>query len=191
MYETVISKLGEIIKISPRLGFTLSASCGLIIYLGSTGTVPGIEGFLLTALWLLMALFAAVAASGVLAALQEFSSYIAAWFAKRKHIADLQKQFADDIPRLTDRERMIFGYLLHHNQDTFTAAADAGHATTLVAKGYIYSIGVHGQSVSAARVPFKVRPEVWNLLQDRKEEFPHTARNGRGGDSPPWVVRYA
>lgn len=190
MFDTVLSKMGEIFKLPARLGFTLCVSCAAVIYLGSQGIIPGVTGLLLTTLWILAAFFAAVAAAGLLSVLQKLCEHVFSFVSTKRKRRAMRKQFIEEIPLLTERERQIFGYLLHRNQNTFTAEQDAGHASTLVARSYIYSIGVPGQTVRQSRIPFRVQPDVWQVLQERAEEFPYRPETHRGSEIAPWVIPF-
>ena len=99
-------------------------------------------------------------------------SYRTARQRKKKH-RKLVNDFSAQIPYLNEKEKIILGYLRHNNQKRFTGADDAGHARTLLSKGYVRYIAFQGQVVSARDVPFEVSEHVWEVVEARPEDFPH------------------
>lgn len=91
----------------------------------------------------------------------------------RAHHKKRIQEFIADIPYLTEKEKTILGYLRHYKKKRFTGAQDAGHAATLLSKGYIRYIGVKGQTVSIMDVPFEVSSHVWEVVEARPDDFPH------------------
>lgn len=103
------------------------------------------------------------------------------------------RRFKEDIPYLTEKEKKILGYLRHHKQKRFTGASDAGHATTLLSKGYIRFIGVRGQIVDAMDMPFEVAEHVWEVIEAQPDDFPHVPefsdRSSGRVEMQPWRQR--
>ncbi|WP_306005602.1 hypothetical protein [Aquicoccus porphyridii] len=83
------------------------------------------------------------------------------------------QEFIADIPYLTENEKVILGYLRHYKQKRFTGAHDAGHARTLLSRGYVRYIGVAGQAIDPRDVPFEVSSHVWEVVEARPDDFPH------------------
>ncbi|WFE76021.1 hypothetical protein [Roseinatronobacter sp. S2] len=112
---------------------------------------------------------------------------------RRKAFHTKKKQaFLADIPYLTDKERIILGYLRHHKQKRFTGAQDAGHAVTLLAKGYVQFIGVKGQAIDLLDVPFEVTSYVWEVVEALPDEFPHRPQysdRSKAVEVHPWRER--
>jgi hypothetical protein len=95
------------------------------------------------------------------------------------------------IPHLSDKEREIFGHLLHHNRRTFTNTSDCGYAAELLSLGYVQMIAKGGQHIGFWSVPFGIPDPVWEALQENRDAFPYKpqpgSRRGRGAGEPePW-----
>lgn len=93
----------------------------------------------------------------------------------------------DYIPYMTQVDREIVAYLLHHNQRMFECAWDGGNASLLIARGIVRSAQREGQIVDAENVPMAIPKHVWNLLMKHKSEFPYKPSKD-GGD--PWRVHW-
>lgn len=99
------------------------------------------------------------------------------------------KRFVDYIPHLSERDRVIIGHLLHHNQRVFTNVQDCGHASVLYAMGFVQMIARPGQVIDYWDFPFGVPDPVWDAMVEHKDQFPYKQpegeRRGRDG-APPW-----
>jgi hypothetical protein len=121
-----------------------------------------------------------------------------AWLKRRRARYAARQAFIAEIPFLNEHERKILCYLREKKQKTFDVDQDGGYASTLLGKRYIYFIGQHGQAIDPVRVPVAVAEHVWQVLQERPEDFPYTpeirsdARGGKFEVHPwriPWMVR--
>lgn len=90
------------------------------------------------------------------------------------------------IPHMTDHEREIVGYLLHHNQKSFTAASDGGYAATLISRGIVVQALRPGQMFSLEDVPFAVPDHVWKVLEKHRDQFPKPKADA----AYPWRVHW-
>jgi hypothetical protein len=98
-----------------------------------------------------------------------------------------QKRAAEQyIPHMTDREKRIIGHLIHHNQKTFTGAADGGYAVTLISRGIVIRQMIGGQQASALDVPFGIPDHVWDVLMEHKDKFPYRPEKNQGTVISPW-----
>ncbi|NOD92490.1 hypothetical protein GS636_06800 [Ruegeria sp. HKCCD4884] len=107
------------------------------------------------------------------------------WLKKRRRaeaIAIHTQEFVDYIPFMNDDERAIFGYLLEHQQKTFTAEMNCGTGAALLKRGFIKSQVIVGLSYDMAGFPFLVPDHIWEKLEEYRDAFPqkHT------GGSLPW-----
>lgn len=91
------------------------------------------------------------------------------------------------IPYMTDREKEIIGYLLHHNQKVFQTDEDGGYAAPLISRGIVRRSGVPGQVIDVRRVPFEIPDHVWAVLESHRNAFPCNGPD-REGATPPWVI---
>ncbi len=94
----------------------------------------------------------------------------------------------DYIPHMTQRERLIIGYLLAKNQKMLTAASDGGHAATLISRGIICLALRPGQRADMFDVPMMVPDDVWDVLIAHKQQFPYsfTPKNRGDVEVHPW-----
>lgn len=100
-----------------------------------------------------------------------------------------RKALIEDLPRLSEKERQIFGYLLEKDKKRFDAVSTGGYASGLIAKGYINLIVRPGMYYSADRFPFEVPDFVWDEINLRKDQFPYVSRSHTrsGGEKAPWI----
>lgn len=172
----------------------LAGGGGAILYLNREGLLP-------EALPTWIALIIAVVAliSGFLAAASLLDALWKAivWLVQPLYKAHLyrklakkkKRDFASYIPHLSEKERMIFAHLLHQIQKTFEGTPDCGYASLLYSLGYVQMIGQHRGSFDYYSVPFGVPDPVWEVLVERKDEFPYrmaAAARGRTVELSPW-----
>jgi hypothetical protein len=91
---------------------------------------------------------------------------------------------------MTSKEKEIIAYLLANNQTTFIAAADGGHAATLLARGIVTVIAAPGQYVDAEHVPMMIPPPVWDALVKHKHVFPYKPPEDDEPEEHPWRVHW-
>ncbi len=90
------------------------------------------------------------------------------------------------IPFLTEQEKGILGYLLDHNQKTFTTDTDGGRASTLYARSIVQVLSKPGQSISVLDVPFHVPDHLWDVLEEHRDQLPNDWKERR----LPWRASY-
>ncbi len=93
----------------------------------------------------------------------------------------------EELSELTEREREIIAYLLHHNQRMFTADLDGGHAATLIARGVVRNAVRPGQVFDMTDVPMEIPRPIWNVIKTMKDRFPYS---GDEDDPYPWRVGF-
>jgi hypothetical protein len=76
------------------------------------------------------------------------------------------------IPHMSAKEKEIVAYLLVANEKSFTAAADGGHAVTLISRGIGVRHMIPGQQALSDDVPFGIPDNVWAVLEKNKDKFP-------------------
>lgn len=186
-----LEKLFDLLKASGWQA--LFVSLGLFGYLAlqangviDTDSAP----YLIPIVWLI-----AIALAGV--ALASFADFVirkVSEYQKRSAYraaeATRRTAFIEGIPRLSDRERQIFGYLLEKNLTRFDADSTGGYASNLIAKGYVVPIAKPGMHYSIDRFPYEVPKYVWDEICKNRESFPYTPiklSRDRGHERPPWV----
>ena len=112
------------------------------------------------------------------------------WLAHWSHERQQQKAAGEYIPFMTDVEKQIIAYLLHHNQKTFTAPLDGGHAATLISRGIVFQITARGQAVHPEDVPHTIPDHVWNVLAEHKDKFPYAPQPEGDIEPHPWRVHW-
>ena len=128
-----------------------------------------------------------------------FLASIGDWFVKAikprigkwRRIRRNQKMVRDFIPYMTDQDRAIIGYLLHHNQKMFQFEDTCGYAAPLLSKGIICAMGKHGQIIDSQWVPFAVPDHIWTVLEKNRDSFPYKPPDRNEGYpwAIPWMVR--
>jgi len=96
-----------------------------------------------------------------------------------------QREVAEYIPCLTEREREIIGYLLAHNQKMFTNTPDCGHANRLLARGIVVIAAQPGQVGTHYEVPFAIPDHIWTVLKQHQKDFPYSPPP-REAEGHPW-----
>jgi len=96
-------------------------------------------------------------------------------------------QIEDDLSELTQQEREILAYLLHHNQRMFECPWDGGNARLLIARGIVRNAQRKDQLVDYRNVPMEIPRPVWNLLLKHRAKFPYTPSKDGG---QPWRVHW-
>ncbi len=91
------------------------------------------------------------------------------------------------IPHMTQQDREIIAYLLHHNQRMFECAWDGGRARLLIARGIVRSAQRPEQMVDSENVPMEIPKPVWNLMLKHKAKFPYKPSRDGGH---PWRVHW-
>lgn len=178
----------EILKASGWQTTALAGALGLFLILLHTGLVPKPSDPLwvyVPALAFLIFAFLSLAAIGdALVKVVEPVRRINLWRAKRHD----QQKVRDFIPYMTDADKKIIAYLLHHRQKIFPAADDGGYAAPLIAKGIVRLAGVPGQRVDFNRVPFEIPDHIWDVLEQHSDQFPYAPPKDEKGY--PWAVSW-
>jgi rRNA-processing protein FCF1 len=105
----------------------------------------------------------------------------------------LRKQQAEVrayIRYMTEKDREIISYLLHHNQKMFQADQDGGYAAPLIARGIIRIAAQHRQVLDLTRVPFAVPDHIWEVLEENRKEFPFKPPRGNEDSVHPWAMHW-
>jgi hypothetical protein len=184
-------KLFDLLKTRAWLSLSASLSMFVFIYLEREGIIDSSPFPLLV----LVAWFAGI----VLLAppVASVFEHLSGWTQRRlegrqqdKKVDEFKESFRSEIPRLSDRERVILGYLRHYNRTSFEARYDGGYASSLIAKGYILRISP-GQPYDAFRHPFQVNPHLWEIIRSHEKDLPHQPvyrdRSSKT-EIPPWVI---
>lgn len=175
----------EILKAGGWERLAIAVGCGAVFALVKAGVLqsPGaLALFIVAAVGILCACLTVAA---MLRALFKFvppSVWIKHWVTQARQ----RREVAAYIPHMTDEDRAIIGYLLAHNQKSFTGASDGGHATTLISRGVIVLALRKGQIFVENDTPFMVPDHIWAVLVRHKDKFPTPGP----GDPHPWRVHW-
>ena len=177
----------EILKASGWQTFALAAACGIIIILINHGIIPTTDD----PLWLAIPsiggiVFGLLALTSILSASVNYlepGKNIKVWSAKRK----LTKEAEAFIPYMTEADKAIIGYLLHHNQRMFQYEQDGGYAAPLISKGIIQISASSGQIFHPSWVSFEVPDYIWTVLDNNRESFSFLPKDD---EAYPWAINW-
>jgi hypothetical protein len=176
MLET-LTKAVDLLKASFWQAAMIAIACLLLIYLNAIGLIPAIDS-IVPLLWVIAFVSGGLA---IAAEASDLDQNYRKWRARAREERErsraarkLEQSFRDYVPFLTDKDRQILGYLLHKKQKTFLADDDGGHASTLLARGFVKYIGVGGQRFDIDKVPMAIPDHVWKVLEEQPECFPYT-----------------
>lgn len=182
-----LNKLPDFLKAPAELGFTVSASTALALYLADIGMIPFIKGTLWESiLWVAMLLSGAVAAAGVLRLCKKLIVHVYEWLVERSKHKDFRKSVTSQLDLLDADEKRIFGYLIHKNTNTFRGHQNGGHAANLIGRGFVRMNVANAQRIDPFDVPYIVHPVVWDVVNENKEKFPYEPQLRRGVEVEPW-----
>jgi Super-infection exclusion protein B len=164
--------------------WAIALACGVFLLLehgGYVETFPGLAQSVIVLVWLLTSFLA----------LTNTWAFFTPHIILARIVDDRQRRkfVREYINHMTPIERRIIGYLLAHNQRTFTAAPDGGHAVTLISNRIIEYSGVPGQTQAYDNVPFAIAPLVWNELVKQRDKFPYTHTDDGEPEREPWRER--
>lgn len=188
-----LEKIIDLLKTGGWQAFFVSIALFAFILLEARGMIDTTPvPYIVPVVWLIAIVFAGISAAA-------FGDYLKGLNAVRKKEAARKKAelarrqaFIEDIPRLSDREKRIFGYLLAKNRKRFEADSTGDHASSLIAKGYIVLIARPGMHYHFSSFPFEVADFVWEEISNRRDQFPYepvTSTRGGRHEVPPWVAR--
>ncbi len=182
------SKWLEILKASGWQTASLTIAFIAIWLLVKNGTIPTTSSPLWEAVPAIGAILCGCLCLGSIgSALCKFyqpdKAYIARR-AKRNEINEVRKY----IPCMTEKEKEIIGYLLHHNQRLFSTTEDAAYAAPLLSKGIIRCSAQPGQVLDPRREPFEIPDYVWTELVNHREKFPYKPPSNGETETHPWAI---
>ena len=91
---------------------------------------------------------------------------------RKKTTLKHQRKFAEYIPYMNDHELAIYGYLLSHNQKSFAAEMDCGHAASLYKRQFVQSDAQNGLFYGETEFPFSIPDHIWSVLEENRDQFP-------------------
>ncbi|RZJ00017.1 MAG: hypothetical protein EON90_09255 [Brevundimonas sp.] len=180
----LVEKLADILKAGtlPALALALAAGALLIGFHRGVVPIPG-DPFLFGT-WAALAIGTTLTLTGALKALSNFVKP-GVWIVRFRDEHDRKREAKQYLGHMTDHDREIVAYLLHHNQKTFTGAADGGYARELIARGLINRALRPGYAFYPDDTPFVVNEQAWKVLVKHRDQFPYQAAS----DAPyPWRV---
>lgn len=178
----------EILKASGWQTAALTAAFGIFIILVKTKIIPTTDN----PLWIALPAFGALTCGFL--ALANIGDQATKLFRPglrfnvfRRKRRD-QKMVRDFIPYMTEKDRTIIGYLLHHNQKMFQYEDTGGYAAPLISKGIICAAGKHGQIIDSQWVPFEIPDHVWTVLEEHRDSFPYEPP--AKDEKHPWAIHW-
>ena len=192
MFEA-LSKYVDLLKASGWQTGTIALAAGMFLYLSQAGVLPPMEPWMLLIGWVVVFLFGALSAASLATACQRGVQAVwGLWKGRQERLA-WEAKIIGDIPTMTDHERRILGYLRHHRLRTFDTDLDGGYANTLFAKGYLLHVA-GTKAIDRRRVPTFVADDVWRIINERPQDFPHVEQWSQPGASSsrvevePWRI---
>ena len=178
----------EILKAKGSHTAALAIASGLIYVLVIFEIIPTTDSPLWEALpaigaLIFLSLFVAAVGDEVVK-ITKPADRIGRWCLKRREAREIR----EFIPYMTDKDREIIGYLLHHNQKMFQADQDGGYAAPLISKGIIRQSGRAGQVVTTSSMPFEVPNHIWSVLKKNQEAFPYESPPANEDEKYPWAI---
>jgi hypothetical protein len=179
----------EILKASGWQTTALATAFGLFLLAARIRLFPPLDSWMiqLAALGFLVCACLALASVGN-AALKIFPAQ--KWLVHWVNIQRKRRAIQNYIPRMTDREKEIIGYLLARNQQMFTVESDGGHAVTLMSMGIVVRALQPGQMFRGTDMPVMIPDYIWDMLQKHKDQFPYTPRNDGRTEPHPWRINW-
>lgn len=176
----------EIIKASSGQAFAMAGAAGALLLTAYWKWVPPLDPWVIHAATVILVLGTLLWLVSVVSALIKFfapKTWILHWIRIRR-----EKRAAEEyIPFMTEREKKIVAYLLHHNQKSFTCASDGGYATTLISRGILLRALISGQVFDAEDMPIVVPDHIWNVLAKHKDKFSYEEDED---GAHPWRVHW-
>ncbi|TIL64486.1 hypothetical protein [Mesorhizobium sp.] len=191
MIEAALSKALEYLKTAAWQTTTIAIATALFLYLSKAGILPTLDPLPALVAWIILFLSAALSVASLLASTQRGVEALLGLFLKRRARLRAEQTFRAHEPFLSGTERQILGFLLNYRLKTFTGDQDGGYAGTLIARGFIRYIGVHGQTFDMDKCPLAIPDFVWKVMEEMPDKFPHKPVFSEGRDSvevEPWRI---
>ena len=177
----------EILKASGGQVFALAAASGTFLLLTYLEWIPHSEDWIIVlamALMLLAGFLWLVSVVNVLNKMFRPRDHIIYWIKRRKQAREVERY----IPFMNPMEREIVGYLLFHQQKTFTVSIDGGRAATLISRSIVERALAPGQVFGHGDMPVMIPDNVWDILMKHKDKFPYIPPNEKK-EKYPWCER--
>ncbi len=164
--------------------FALAAICGIYWYLSAWHYVP-------TSVWQIQAssfgcvFFTLLWVANVVSVFADIFRP-RDFFVHRIELRRQSREVENYLPHLGEKEREIIAYLLAHNQKSFIAAMDGGHAMLLITRAIVIPITAPGQVVYQDRMPMIIPDHIWVVLQRHKASFQYVAPTDDEIEVHPW-----
>lgn len=180
----------EILKASGWQTTSLALACTVILLLVEAGVIPTDGSIYWTSFPIVgLVIFGCLALASILDTANRFLNPLAkirTWQSIRTEKLEAEKF----ILYMSQKDREIIGYLLHHKRRMFQTENDGGYAAPLIARGIIRVRGVHGQVMDLTRVPFEIPEHIWSVLETHQEEFPYKAPRKGEVEVHPWAIHW-
>lgn len=184
-----MDKLIDVLKAGTWKAFGLAIAAGLAIAGLRLGIIPDPGTTFVFAVYVAFLLGCALTLVG---AFQALAGYIqpGVWLVHWRNQGDRKREAKNYIEFMTEDDRKIIGYLLHHNRKTFSGSIDGGYARELIARGIINQATRPGYSFDPENIPFAVNEQAWKVFVARKDEFPLIDDDDGGHPwRVPWMLR--
>jgi hypothetical protein len=169
--------------------FALAAISAGYWFVASRGIIPGVASWEIRASAFGAILFAGLWVANVISAALTFlppGPWVIHWFEQRRERVRIRAY----IPFMSEKERLIIGYLLAKNQKVFIADMDGGCAMPLISQRIIVRALQPGQIFDPTDTPMVIPDLVWEVLVSEKEKFPYAPTPNAQDELYPWRRAY-
>lgn len=180
----------EILKASSWQTLSLALACLMILLLIRSGTMPTNDNPIWIALPMVgFVIFGCLGIGGAASSAANYFRFGQAFAVWREKKRDMKK-VENYIPYMTNQDKAVIGYLLHHNLRMFHTLSDAAGAAPLLTKGIIRIALKNGQYYNEYRIPFEVPDHIWEVLEKHRYMFPYTPSYKGKAEVYPWATNW-
>jgi hypothetical protein len=169
----------EILKASGWHTTFVAFACAIFLRLAAWGIIPTeAVPWIIPCAWSGLLICGALGLASISqSAVRTFPVHL--WMQRRMLLRKAQRKVADYIPFMSDKERQIIGYLLHHRVKMFDCADSGCHAAPLIARGLVVVAAARGQIFDMERVPMAVPDHVLGGSGEASGPISTSPGNGR------------
>lgn len=121
----------------------------------------------------------------IVGVLRELCKSMATRRATRLLLEKEQQDLREYLPYLSEKEKMILGWLVEFKRKSFTAPIDGGYLATLIHRKIVRSGLRSGQVFDALDAPFFIPDHLWPILEEEFREW-----SGSNPKKQPWRSMY-
>ncbi len=174
----------EILKQGGVTLLMLAAACGLIAYLGHIHILAFPS-------WVFEALLSGSILFGLLAvgaAITAVGRSVGRWWTGMMKTRESRRTILKQIPLLTLEERNIIGDMIGRGANGKTVYGMSPIINALVSKGFLRVAVAPGMRYDIRTMPVIVPEDVWDLVNDHRDQFPPPPERSTQSRSTDWMA---